>query len=213
MTAKLKKGIFISFEGIEGSGKTTQARRLSEILIEKGYDVILTQEPGGTAIGNRIREILLNVDHKEMSYTTELLLYNAARAQHLSEKIIPALNEGKIVITDRFTDSTIAYQGYGRGIDIQLIMSINNIATQGVKPNITILFDLDVETGLKRNKGINKVDRLELEDVEFHKKVREGYLQIANAEPERVKVVDASIPFEQVSAKVLEIISDNLGQI
>jgi dTMP kinase len=206
MTAKLKKGIFISLEGIEGTGKTTQARLLSERFVEKGYEVVLTQEPGGTVIGNKIREILLQIEHGEMSYMTELLLYNAARAQHLSEKILPALNKGKIVITDRFTDSTVAYQGYGRGIAMQLIMSINNIATEGMKPHLTILFDLDIETGLKRNKGINKVDRLELEDIEFHKKVREGYLKIAEAEIERIKIVNASLPLKDVSEKVWEIV-------
>jgi len=205
MTAKTKKGIVISLEGIEGTGKTTQARLLSERLVEKGYEVILTQEPGGTVIGNRIREILLHVDHKEISYMTELLLYNADRAQHLSEKILPALNEGKVVITDRFTDSTVAYQGYGRGIDTQLIMSINSIATEGIKPYITILFDLDVEVGLKRNKEINKTDRLELEDIEFHKRVREGYLQIAEKETDRIKIVDASLPLKIVAQKVWEI--------
>lgn len=205
------KGIFISFEGIEGTGKTTQARLLSERLVEKGYEVMLTQEPGGTVIGSKIREILLHIDHGSMSYMTELLLYNAARAQHLSEKILPALDEGKIVITDRFTDSTVAYQGYGRGIDIQLITSINNIATEGIKPNLTILFDLDVETGLKRNKGINKVDRLELEDVEFHKKVKRGYFQIADKEPERIKIVDASLPLKIVEQKVWEIVRWHLG--
>ena len=203
---KLKKGIFISFEGIEGTGKTTQARLLSERLVEKGYEVILTQEPGGTVIGNRIREILLLPEHKEMSYMTELLLYNAARAQHLSEKIAPAINEGKVVITDRFTDSTVAYQGYGRGIDISLVMSIDSIATGGIKPHLTILFDLDVEVGLKRNRGINKVDRLELEDIEFHKKVREGYLKIAEAEPDRIKTVDTSLPLKDVSENVWEIV-------
>lgn len=201
-----KEGIFISFEGIEGTGKTTQARLLAERLIDKGYKVVLTQEPGGTVIGNRVREILLHVDHGEMSYMTELLLYNAARAQHLSEKILPALNEGKVVVTDRFTDSTVAYQSYGRGIDIQLIMSINNIATGGIKPHLTILFDLDVEVGLKRNKGANKIDRLELEDVEFHRKVREGYLQIADKQPDRIKIVDASLPLEIVAQKVWEIV-------
>ena len=203
---KLKKGIFISFEGIEGTGKTTQARLLSERLIREGYEVILTQEPGGTVIGNKIREILLHVDHREMSYMTELLLYNAARAQHLSEKILPAINEGKVVITDRFTDSTVAYQGYGRGIDISLIMSIDSVATGGIKPHLTILFDLDVEVGLKRNRGINKVDRLELEDIEFHKRVREGYLHISEKEPERVRIVDATMPVEEISEKVWEIV-------
>ncbi|MDI6727514.1 MAG: dTMP kinase [Thermodesulfovibrionales bacterium] len=208
---KSKKGIFISLEGIEGTGKTTQARLLSERLVEKGYEVMLTQEPGGTVIGNRIREILLHVDHREMSYMTEFLLYNAARAQHLSEKILPALNQGKVVITDRFTDSTIAYQGYGRGIDIELLKSIDLIATGGIRPDLTILFDLDVETGLQRNKGINKVDRLELEEIEFHKKVREGYLKIAEAEPDRIKTVDASLPLKDVSEKVWEIVRWRLG--
>jgi dTMP kinase len=206
-----KRGVFISLEGIEGTGKTTQARLLSERLIEEGYEVILTQEPGGTVIGNSIREILLHVDHREMSYMTELLLYNADRAQHLNEKILPAVNEGKIVITDRFADSTIAYQGYGRGIDIELLKSIDLIVTGGIRPDLTILFDLDVETGLKRNKGINKVDRLELEDIEFHKKVREGYLEIAEAETGRIKTVDASLPLEIVAQKVWEIVRWRLG--
>ena len=206
MTTELKKGIFISLEGIEGTGKTTQARLLSERLVEKGYEVILTQEPGGTVIGNRIREILLLPEHKEMSYMTELLLYNADRAQHLNEKILPAVNDGKIVITDRFTDSTIAYQGYGREIDIELLKSIDLIATGGIRPDLTILFDLDVEVGLKRNRGINKVDRLELEDIEFHKKVREGYLHISEKEHERIRIVDASMPVEKISEKVWEIV-------
>jgi dTMP kinase len=211
MTAKLEKGIFISLEGIEGTGKTTQARLLSERLVEKGYEVILTQEPGGTVIGNRIREILLRIEHGGMSYITELLLYNAARAQHLTEKILPAVKQGQIVITDRFSDSTVAYQGYGRGIDISLINSLDSIATGGIKPHLTILFDLDVETGLKRNRGINKIDRLELEDIEFHKRVRDGYLKIAEAEPERVKTIDASSPTEVVSQRVLEIVKTLFG--
>jgi dTMP kinase len=146
-----------------------------------------------------------------MSYMTELLLYNADRAQHLNEKILPSVSNGKIVITDRFTDSTIAYQGYGRGIDIKLLKSIDLIATGGIRPDLTILFDLDIETGLKRNRGINKVDRLELEDIEFHKKVRKGYLKIAEAEAERIKIVDASLPLEILAQKVWEIMRWRLG--
>jgi len=186
------KGIFISLEGIEGTGKTTQAKLLSERLSKEGYDVVLTKEPGGTVIGSRIREILLQPDHTEMSYLAELLLYNADRAQHLNEKILPAVNNGKIVITDRFTDSTIAYQGYGRGIDIEFLRSIDLIATGGIRPDLTILFDLDVETGLMRNKGANKV--------------REGYLKILEAEPGRIKIVDASMQPEQIREKVWEIV-------
>jgi dTMP kinase len=207
---KLKKGLFISFEGIEGTGKTTQTKWLSDRLSTEGYEVVLTQEPGGTVISNRIREILLLPEHKGMSYMTELLLYNAARVQHLSEKILPAVNEGKIVITDRFTDSTIAYQGYARGIDLSLITSLDMTATGGIRPDLTILFDLDVETGLKRNRGINKIDRFELENVEFHKKVREGYLRIAEQEPRRVSVVDASRPPDEVEARVWNIVKGKL---
>lgn len=205
--AKLPKGLFISFEGIEGSGKTTQAAFLAKRLAAEGYDALLTYEPGGTVVGRKIREVLLQPEHMEMSHITELLLYNADRAQHLSETILPALGEGKVVITDRFTDSTVAYQGYGRGIDLQLIMSIDGHATGGIRPDLTILFDLDAEAGLTRNRGINKVDRLELEDIAFHRKVREGFLRIAELEPERVKLVDASMSVEDVKNKVWEIVN------
>lgn len=205
------KGLFISFEGIEGTGKTTQSRLLFERLISHGFDVLLTNEPGGTVIGERIREILLKIDHRGMSPITELLLYNAARAQHLYEKILPALNQNKIVITDRFSDSTIAYQGYGRGIDLNLLHTLDSIATGGQKPHITILFDLDVQTGLRRNQDINKIDRLELEDIDFHKRVRDGYLEIARREPSRIKIIDASEPVSVISEKIWEIIKWHLG--
>src|SRR5208337_1684081 len=132
-------GVFLSFEGIEGTGKTTQARLLSERLAAEGHDVVLTFEPGGTVIGSRIREILLLPEHLEMSAITELLLYNAARAQHLAEKIVPAIKEGKIIITDRFSDSTVAYQCYARGIEMALIMSLDRLATGGLQPDLTIL--------------------------------------------------------------------------
>jgi dTMP kinase len=169
--------------------------------------VFLTQEPGGTVIGNRIREILLLPDHREMSFMTELLLYNAARAQLLSEKIGPALKEGKIVITDRFSDSTVAYQGYGRRIDLALIAALDTIATGGIKPDLTLLFDLDIETGLRRNQKINKVDRLELEDIEFHQRVSKGFNEIAKKEPLRVKIIDASLPLDKVQQTAWEVVS------
>lgn len=199
---------FISFEGIEGSGKSTQARLLYEYLSKKGYTVILTGEPGGTEIGLKIRELLLSVEHKGMIPITELLLYNASRVEHIKEIILPAINRGAIVITDRFSDSTIAYQGYGRGIDLNLISSIERAVTGGLRPDITILLDLDVEIGLKRNRGINKTDRLELEDVEFHKKVRSGYLEIAAKEPERIKVIDASQNIEVIHNRIVGIVTD-----
>ncbi len=202
-----KKGFFISLEGIEGTGKTTQARLLADKLIKQNFEVLLTQEPGGTVIGNRIREVLLLPEHDEMSFAAELLLYNADRAQHLTEKILPAMNKGMIVITDRFSDSTVAYQGYGRGIDLGLISAIDTIATNNTRPDLTLLFDLDIETGLARNRDINKVDRLELETIEFHKRVREGFKEIAKKEPQRIKTIDASLPADQVHIMAWEFVS------
>jgi dTMP kinase len=206
------KSNFISFEGIEGTGKSTQAKLLQERLLGLGHEVILTEEPGGTLISLRIREVLLSVDHTNMKPLTELLLYNAARAQHIEEVILPALNRGAVVITDRFTDSTFAYQGYGRGINMKLLESIDWIATNGLRPDITILLDLDVETGLKRNRRINKTDRLELEDVEFHKRVRKGYHELATKEPERIKVLDASSEIKELNIIIAKIISDFIGR-
>jgi dTMP kinase len=199
---------FISFEGIEGTGKTIQSRLLFEYLIKNGYKVILTEEPGATQIGLKIRELLLSVEHKGMIPIVELLLYNASRAQHIKEVILPAIDKGAVVITDRFTDSTVAYQGYGRGIDLNLINSIEKIVTAGLQPHITILLDLDVEIGLKRNKSINKTDRLELEDVEFHKRVRSGYLEIASKEPERIKLINASESIEEIHRKIVNMVMD-----
>jgi dTMP kinase len=202
------KGIFISLEGIEGTGKSTQAKLLSKQLVDEGFDVVLTEEPGGTRIGLKIRELLLSVEHTNMTPITELLLYNASRAQHIKELICPALERGEIVITDRFTDSTLAYQGYGRGIDFNIIGSLDTAATGNLRPDITILLDLDAEEGLKRNRGINKTDRLELEDVMFHRKVRSGYLDLAAKEPRRIKLVDASVNIDEVHRETVTIITD-----
>jgi len=202
------KGRFISLEGIEGTGKSTQAKLLSDYLKEKGFEVVLTEEPGGTQIGLRIRELLLSVEHKGMTAVTELLLYNASRSQHIREIIVPAISSGAIVITDRFTDSTIAYQGFGRGIDLSLINSIDLIATERLRPDITILLDLDAEVGLKRNKGINKTDRLELEDLEFHQRVRNGYHNLAEKEPERIKLIDASAGIQEIHSRISSIITN-----
>lgn len=202
------KGIFISLEGIEGTGKSTQARLLCEWLKGKGFKVVLTEEPGGTRIGLKIRETLLSIDHKGMTPITELLLYNASRAQLISEVIRPGLAEGSIVITDRFTDSTVAYQGYGRGIDFDLISSIDRISTDCMRPDITFLLDLDVEVGLKRNRGINKTDRIELEDFAFHQRVRSGYLDMAAKEPGRIALIDAALSLQEVSGKIISSAAD-----
>lgn len=204
------KGFFISFEGIEGTGKTTQAKLLSEHLSAKGYETVVTEEPGGTSIGLRIREVLLNVQHSEMHSLTELLLYNADRCQHIQEVIRPSLKAGKIVITDRFSDSTLAYQGYGRGIDIGLIGTLDRIVTGGVTPDLTLLLDIDVETGLRRNRGANKVDRLELEDIAFHRRVRAGYLEMAHSKQGRTKIIEAAGRIEEVQKKVIEAVDESL---
>jgi len=204
---KNKKGFFMSLEGIEGTGKSTQARLLSEYLKRKGYETILTQEPGGTLISSQIRKVLLSTKHHKMDYMAELLLYNAARIQHIKEKIAPALEKGKIVITDRFSDSTVAYQGYGRGISLKLIDSLDKIATAKMRPDLTILLDLDVKTGLMRNKHINKVDRLELEDIKFHEKVRAGFLKLAAKEPKRIRLVKASKSLDAVHKEIVRIVN------
>jgi len=196
---------FISFEGIEGSGKTTQVKLLRDYLEKKGYKVVTTEEPGGTKIGLKIREVLLNPEN-HMEPLTELLLYNASRAQHIREVIYPALMRGDVVITDRFVDSTIAYQGYGRGIEMAVINAINKIVAFELKPVLTFLLDVDVEDGLRRNMKAQKTDRIELETVEFHNRVKNGFLQIAMKEPERIKVINASKGIEEVNKEVIEIL-------
>lgn len=206
MRLKLKKGIFISFEGIEGTGKSTQAKLLTDYLRKKGYKTLLTEEPGGTAISLDIRKVLLSTKHKRMEPVAELLLYNAARAQLVKEKILPAIKQGFIVITDRFSDSTSVYQGYVRGINSKLIESLDKIATNGLVPDLTILLDLNVETGRKRNRRINKNDRFELENIKFHKKVREGYLKLAAKKPKRIKVVKASKKISEIHKEIVRIV-------
>jgi dTMP kinase len=200
------RGAFISFEGIEGSGKSTYAGLLSEYLKEKGFRVVKIAEPGGTPIGMKIRELLLSTESGAMMPLTELLLYNASRAQLIGEVIAPALLRGDIIISDRFSDSTIAYQGFGREIDLKLIDELDLISTNRLRPDLTLLLDLDVETGLIRNRQANKDDRLEREDISFHQKVRTGFITIASREAERIKPVDASGDKEVVFKRVLDIV-------
>jgi dTMP kinase len=195
MTSRPKRGLFISFEGIEGTGKSTQSSLLA--------DVLLTAEPGGTDIGVQIRALLMHVDHTHLDPVAELLLYGADRRQHIAEVIAPALEAGRVVITDRYSDSTRAYQGAARGLGSELIDALDAIATGGLKPDLTVLLDMGVEEGLRRNSEGGKVDRFELEDVAFHRKVREAFLDIQKAEPERVVLLNASMPAEAVHADVL----------
>ncbi len=204
-TAKEIHGLkgFISFEGIEGSGKSTQARLLADYLKAKGYNVLTTEEPGGTKIGHKIRSLLLDTEN-HMDPLTELLLYNACRAQHIRELIYPALTRDTIVITDRFSDSTTAYQGYARGIDLTIIKALDEISAAGLKPFVTFLLDMDVEEGLRRNREANKEDRFELETVDFHNRVRNGYLQIAGEEPNRIKIIPVCGNAEDVHKEVVK---------
>lgn len=196
---------FLSFEGIEGSGKSTQVKLLSGYLKGKGLTVLTTEEPGGTKISLKIRDILLSIEN-HMDPLTELLLYNSSRAQHIREVIYPALTRNTVVVTDRFSDSTTAYQGYARGIDLAIIKTLDEIVASDLKPFLTFLLDIGVEEGLKRNLKAQKKDRFEMETVEFHNRVRKGYLQIAREEPERVKLIDASGSAEEVHKKIIEIL-------
>ena len=203
-------GSFISFEGVEGSGKSTQVKLAAEALSNSGKSVVLTAEPGGTPISQDIRKVLLDSANSAMEPVTELLLYAAARRQHLHELILPALCEGKVVITDRFSDSTRAYQGTGRELDMQIIAELDQIVTGGLKPDLTIILDMDVEEGLKRNRDAGKRDRLELEDLEFHKRVRQGFMDIAKAEPERVKLINVGGTKDEVHEEVMRVIKEAL---
>ena len=207
------RGLFITFEGTDGAGKTTQIQRLSADLRDAGYDVCLTREPGGTPISEQIRDVLLNPDHSEMAATTELLLYAASRAQHVSEIIKPALEAGKIVISSRFADATVVYQGYGRGLDLDRIHHLNRIATDGITPDATFVLDLPVEIGLQRvQNSRGGLDRLESEKIEFHHRLREGYQTIARQEPQRLKIIDAQVSPEQVYTQIQEAIQSLLRQ-
>ncbi len=207
----MKKGLFITFEGIEGCGKSTQARMLKEFLINEGKSVFLTREPGGPKISEEIREILLSVENKEMLPQTEVLLYMASRSQHTGEWIIPELEKGKIVISDRYYDSTFAYQGAARKINGKLIDTIRRYATFGLVPDITFLVDLPEEIGLSRILA-KDADRLEQESMEFHKRVRDGFLDLADKEPERFVVLDGKKSINEIYNDVIDIIKKELNK-
>lgn len=200
------RGKFITIEGTDGSGKSTQIELLMDYLRKKGADVIFTREPGGTQISEKIREIILDVDNSEMTGITEALLYAAARSQHVEEKIIPALEEGKIIICDRFVDSSIAYQGAARGLGAEKIMGINEAALHGIMPDMTLFFDLSPEKGILRKKNERALDRLEKEKMDFHEKVYEGYKNLCKKYPERIKPIDADRSIDEVHSEVIEVI-------
>ena len=200
--------LFITFEGGEGSGKSVQSRALYRRLSELSIPVVLVHEPGVTSLGEEIARLLKWTQHMDISPMAELLLFNASRAQLVTEVIKPDLESGKAVICDRFADSTTAYQGYGRGLDLQLVRVVNDAATQGLRPDLTILLDISAGEGLARKRG-RRHDRFEQEDIAFHNKLREGYLKLAADEPERWLVVDAS----QTRSKVAQIIWERVSQI
>ena len=203
-------GTFITFEGIDGSGKSTQLRLLGNFLRANGCDALLTREPGGTALGVRLRAALLDA-MEEVDPLTELLVFAADRAQHVRRVLRPALKAGKVVISDRYADATVAYQGAGRGFSPELISQIVQLATDGLKPDLTLLFDLSIDESInrtsRRTSGRSSGrDRLDIEKADFHARVRDAYLQIARAEPERVKLIDTSGPVEYTQDRLKEII-------
>ena len=205
--------MFITFEGPEGSGKTTQIPQLEQFLLQAGYPVFCTREPGGTSIGNQVREVLLANKNTEMHPRSEILLFQASRAQLVEQEIKPRLDRGEIVLCDRYADSTIAYQGYGHRVDLEQLHNIVNFATGGLKPDLTLLFDLDVAVGLARRQKDGGVNRLDAFELEFHQRVRSGYHKLAAAESDRWTIVDANQPPELVQAAVREIIRNRLREI
>ena len=208
----MKNGLFITLEGPDGSGKSTQIELLKEYLEKKGYDIVLTREPGGTAVSEEIRKVILNPELKEMKDMTELLLYASARAQLVGEVIKPALEQGKAVISDRFIDSSAVYQGIGRGLGIDTVYEVNSYALQGIMPDITFLLDLDAEEGLKRKKKQAELDRMEQQDVTFHQKVVEGYREIARRNPERIVKLDGTLPREVLCDMIREQIEQQIEE-
>ena len=205
-------GMLITFEGPDGSGKSSVLQEVAKRLEAKGKEVVITREPGGVPIAEKIRQVILDPENKGLDEKTELLLFVAARRQHLAERVLPALQAGKVVLMDRFIDSSVAYQGYGRGLSVFDINWLNDYATDGVRPNFTLYFDLDVELGLERiAQSEHRVpDRLDQEDLDWHQRVREGYLSILEQEPERFIKIDASQSLEDVIQASLNILEEKL---
>lgn len=203
-----KKGLFITFEGVEGAGKTTNIEFIANVLQKSGHEVLLTREPGGTTTGEAIREILISKELPEMHQTTELLLMFAARAEHLSRKIIPALEQGKWVLCDRFTDASYAYQGAGRGIDLSKIELLENFVQKDLRPDITFLFDLDADIGLSRAKSRGETDRFEQQHIDFFNRVRSQYLKMANADKERYRIINAQFDIVTVQKQINDIFEE-----
>ncbi|OGN93090.1 MAG: dTMP kinase [Chloroflexi bacterium RBG_13_50_21] len=202
--------MFITLEGPEGSGKTLQLPKLADYLRQSGYDVLTTREPGGTSISEQIRTVLHNLENKEMNPRTEILLFQASRAQLVEQVIRPHLVKGGIVVSDRYADSTLAYQGYGHQIDIESLRVLVSFATGGLKPDLTILLDVDVEIGLRRKELKGEWNRLDAYNLDFHQRVRQGYLRLVQADPERWEVIDASQSPMQVQNEMRRVVAERL---
>ena len=205
--------MFITFEGPDGSGKTTQIRLLAEWLREQGHEVVLTREPGGTEIGDQIRTVLHDPYNTAMDARTEILLYSASRAQHVAQLIRPSLAAGKIIISDRYADSTLAYQGYGRGLDLEVLRAVTSFATGGLTPALTVYLNITPEEGLQRRRlGGDEWNRLDAEALEFHQRVRAGYLELVKQGTERWAVIDAARSVEEVQAEIRTVVQARLGK-
>lgn len=211
----LKKGLFITFDGPDGCGKSTQSRLMAEELDREGYGVVYTSEPGGTGLGERIREVLLHKEDINLTEKAELLLFEADRAQHVEEIIRPAIEKKRIVICDRFSSATFAYQGYGLGMDMDLIKSVDEVSRGGVEPDITIILDLEAETGLERAAKEGTPDRMEVRGEDFHKRVRKGFLELAGQNPDVMKVISVRDTIQEtfrfVKKEVYEVIERYKG--
>ncbi|MCT4778291.1 MULTISPECIES: dTMP kinase [Exiguobacterium] len=206
------KGMFITVEGPDGSGKTTQLQLLVRSLTEKGYEVVVTREPGGTKVGNSIREVLLSPEHDEMTPRVEMMLYAASRAQNIDQVIRPALKRGAIVVCDRFVDASIAYQGYGLQYDLDQILSLNEWATVGIKPDLTFLFDLTPDQASRRMKDRGQLDRIESRDESFHQRVYDGFKKLLEQHPDRMVRIDANATIEMIQDEVLDITLERLNE-
>lgn len=204
------KGIFITFEGPDGSGKTTQIKLLEKYFKENGYDILITREPGGTDISEQVRSVILDKNNTEMDRITEALLYAASRAQHVAQVIKPALLKGKAIICDRFVDSSIVYQGIGRNLGIDFVKGINDMATQGIEPDITFLMKISPNEALGRKFSSDECNRLDMEKLEFHNEVYEGYLELENLYPKRIIGIDATRSIEEICDEIINIVSKKL---
>jgi dTMP kinase len=198
----MRKGLFITVEGTDGSGKTTQIKLMEEYIRNKGYNVVLTREPGGTRISEEIRDLILDPTNTDIVPLAEMILYAASRAQHVCEVIKPAVNEGKVVICDRFVDSSYAYQGCGRGVDLKLVADVNRVAIDGMVPEITFFLDIDPKIALQRRINSTGADRIEQEKMDFHMRVYEAYKKMALLYPDRIKTIDATETIEQISSQI-----------